>query len=153
MFSNWKQEKATATLVEEAQALSDKLASAKPHFVVSYAAAAHFWDVSYLATGVDLHALIDWKPAAVARFASATQTKINAMRKAREYASSDGLIIWLHTARAVKEPRIAPAVRDIWRQVSEAGSNADAMAKDLLQEAGLDTDLARRVPKGFESED
>lgn len=153
MFSNWKQEKAKAALVDEAQALADKLASAKPHFVVSYAASAHFWAVSYLETGVDLHLLIEWTPAAVTRFISATQTRINALRKKRDYASSDGLTVWLHTARAVAEPRIAPHVRDIWRQIAEAGTNADVMAREVLAEAGLATDHDRRIPKGFEAED
>lgn len=153
MFSNWKQEKATSTLIDEAQALSDKLASAKPHFLDSHAAAAQFWAASHLSNGLNLHELVDWKPADVARFAAAAGTKIAALRKQREYASSDGLAIWLHTARAVTEPRIAPAVRDIWRQLSQAGLNADAMAEDLLQDAGLQMDHSRRVPKGFRVED
>ena len=153
MFSNWKQEKATSTLIDEAQALSAKLASAKPHFLDSHAAAAQFWAASHLSNGLNLHELVDWKPADVARFAAAAGTKIAALRKQREYASSDGLAIWLHTARAVTEPRIAPAVRDIWRQLSRAGLNADAMAEDLLQDAGLQMDHSRRVPKGFRVED
>lgn len=153
MFSNWKQEKATSTLIDEAQALSAKLASAKPHFLDSHAAAAQFWAASHLSNGLNLHELVDWKPADVARFAAAAGTKIAALRKQREYASSDGLAIWLHTARAVTEPRIAPAVRDIWRQLSQAGLNADAMAEDLLQDAGLQMDHSRRVPKGFRVED
>ena len=153
MFSNWKQEKATSTLIDEAQALSDKLASAKPHFLDSHAAAAQFWAASHLSNGLNLHELVDWKPADVARFAAAAGTKIAALRKQREYASSDGLAVWLHTARAVTEPRIAPAVRDIWRQLSQAGLNADAMAEDLLQDAGLQMDHSRRVPKGFRVED
>ena len=153
MFSNWKQEKATTTLIEEAQALSDKLAAAKPHILDSHAASAQFWAASHLSNGLDLHELANWKPAAVARFATAAVTKIAALRKKREYDSSDGLAIWLHTARAVTEPRIAPAVRDIWWQLSQAGTNADAMAEDLLQDAGLQMDHSRRVPKGFHVED
>ena len=149
MFSTWKQEKATAALVDEARALSDKLAAAKPHIVDSHAAAAQFWAASYLAIGQNLHELTVWKPAAVARFATAAQTKIAVLRKAREYDSSDGLAIWLHTARAVTEPRIAPAVREIWQQIVDAGPNADAMAHDLLQDAGLPVDQVRRIPKGF----
>ena len=79
--------------------------------------------------------------------------RIAALRKQRDYASSDGLAIWLHTARAVTEPRIAPPVRQIWRLLSLAGPNADAMAEDLLQDAGLPVDSRRFVPKGFESEE
>lgn len=153
MFSTWKQEKAVATLVDEAQALSDKLSSAKPHILDSHAAAAQFWAARYLAAGQDLHDLIDWKPAAVARFAATAQTRIAALRKQRDYDSSDGLAIWLHTARAVTEPRIAPAVREIWQQILAAGPNADAMAHDLLQDAGLPVDQGRRIPKGFSVED
>jgi hypothetical protein len=99
---------------------------------------------------LNLHELMDWKPTAVARFAAAAETTIAALRKKREYDSSNGLAIWLHTARAVTEPRIAPTVRDIWRQLSQAGTNADAMAEDLLQDAGLQMDHSRRVPKGFQ---
>ena len=153
MFSTWKQEKATAALVDEAQALSDKLAERKPHILDSHAAAARFWAASYLASGQDLHDLMVWPPATVARFASGVQTRIAALRKAREYDSSDGLAIWLHTARAVTEPRIAPAVRTIWQQILNAGPNADGMALDLLQDAGLAVDEGRRIPNGFGDED
>jgi hypothetical protein len=90
---------------------------------------------------------------AAARFASATQIKIAALRKKREYDSSDGLAIWLHTARAVSEPRITPPVRDIWHQILNAGTNADSMAQDLLQDAGLPYDQTRRVPTGFGVDD
>ncbi|MDZ4310103.1 MAG: hypothetical protein U1A24_06055 [Cypionkella sp.] len=152
MFNAWKLEKATATLVEEAQALSDRLAAAKPHIVDSHAAAAQFWAATYLALGKNLHELCDWSPSAIATFVSTAQTKIAALRKKREYDSSDGLTIWLHTARAVAEPRIAPAVRQIWQQILDTGPNADAMAHDLLQDAGLSVDQGRRIPKGFTAE-
>ena len=153
MFSTWKQEKATSALVDEAQALADKLAGAKPHFVESHAAAAQFWAARCLADGQDLHALIDWKAAVVTRFAATTQTRIAALRKQRAYDSSDGLAVWLHTARAVTEPRIAPPVRDIWQHILNAGPNGASMALDLLQDAGLPVDARVRAPKGFGVED
>lgn len=151
MFSNWQQEKATMALVDEAQALAEKLATAKPHVIDSYAATAHFWAVSYLSDGLDLHELAQWKPAVVTRFTNATGTKIAALRKKRGYDSSDGLAVWLHTARALTEPRIVPAVRDIWRKLSLAGPNVATMAEDMLQDAGLPLDQIQRVPTGFES--
>jgi hypothetical protein len=149
MFNTWKQEKTTAALVDEAQALSDRLAAAKPHVVDSHAAAARFWAASYLAMGQNLNDLLDWTPKETARFTKTVQTQIADLRKKREYDSSDGLAIWLHTARAVSEPRIAPAVREIWQHLLNAGSNADAMTDDQLQDAGLPVDQTRRVPKGF----
>ena len=153
MFGTWKQEKATAALVDEAQAVADKLAIAKPHSLDSRAAAVQFWAVSYLAAGQDLHDMMLWTPKAAARFAAATETRIAALRKTREYDSSDGLAIWLHTARAVSEPRIAPSVRDIWQHLMNAGPNADAMALDLLQDAGLPVDHIRAVtPQGMQTD-
>jgi hypothetical protein len=153
MFSNWKQEKATAALIDEAQALADKLAVAKPHVIDSHAAAARFWAVSYRANGQSLDDLIDWNAPVLKRFVSAAETKIAALRKQRAYDSADGLTVWLHTARAVTEPRIAPAVRDIWRLISTAGPNADSMTDDQLQDAGLPVNGGRTVPKGFRAED
>ena len=153
MFSTWKQEKATAALVDEAQALAEKLAVAKPHHVESCAAAARFWAASYLADGKDLYELSQWKADAVARFATTAQATVAALRKKREYDSSDGLVIWLHTARAVTESRVAPAVRDIWQHLMDAGPNADSMAQDLIVDAGLPGDMGRRVPAGFAVED
>lgn len=149
MFSNWQKEKAANALVDEARALAERLETAKPSALESYAAYAHFWAVVYASDDVDLHSLVDWKPAALARFISATQTKIAALRKQREYASSDGLAIWLHTARAVSRPGIAAPVREIWDHLSTIGVNADSMADDLLQDAGLPTGQSRRIPKGF----
>lgn len=150
MFNAWKQEKATAALVDEAQAVSEKLSEMRPAILDSYAAAAHFWAASYLAAGQDLFGLEDWSPAAVAKFTSAAQSKITALRKKREYDSSDGLAIWMHTARAVTEPRVRQAVRDIWQQILNAGPNAESMAQDLANDAGLPVADYRRVPKGFE---
>ena len=149
MFNAWKQEKATAALVEAAQDLSDKLADAKPHFVESQAATARLWAALYLAQGQDLFALTDWTPSALAKFIAKAETRITALRKKREYDSSDGLTIWLHSARAVVEPRLVPAVCEIWQHLSTAGQNADAMALDLLQDAGLPPDQGRAIPKGF----
>lgn len=153
MFSNWKQEKATTALVDAAQALADKLAATKPHILDSHAATAQFWAAFHLSQGQSLHDLMDWKPAAVARFAATTETKIAALRKQRHYDISDGLAIWLHTARAVTEPRVAPAVRGIWHHLLQAGPNAASMAEDMLQEAGLEIDHSLRVPKGFDGRD
>lgn len=152
MFSNWQQEKATTALIDAARALADRLAGAKPHVIDSHAAAAQFWAGFHLTNGLSLHDMMDWKPAVVTRFATAAETRIAVLRKQRAYDSSDGLAIWLHTARAVTEPRLAPAVREIWRQVSQAGVNADAMAGDLLAEAGLPPDHSRRIPTGFQDE-
>ena len=152
MFSNWKQEKTTTALVDEAQALADKLAGAKPHIVDHYAAASCFWAGFYASDGLNLHDMVAWKPAAVTRFAAAALVKIAALRKQRAYDSSDGLAIWMHTARAITEPRIAPAVRDIWHHILAAGPNSDAMASDLLHDAGLPMNDSRRLPKGFSSE-
>lgn len=152
MFKSWKQEKAIEALIDEAQALADKLASAKPHILESHAAAMQVWAASYLADGHSLQDLTNWKPASVTRFVATVQTRIAALRKNREYDSSDGLAIWLHTARAVSEPRIAPAARDIWRHILRAGPNADAMAQDIMHDAGLTGTDGRRVPLGFGSD-
>jgi hypothetical protein len=149
MFNAWQQEKATATLVADAQAVADKLASAKGHVVDSYAATAWFWAVSLQGEGQDPYALASWPPAAVARFVTATQARIAALRKTRDYDLSDGLAVWLHTARAVTEPRIAHPVHDIWQVILGAGPNADTMATDLMAEAGLPAVLVRRAPIGI----
>ncbi len=153
MFSAWKTEKATAALVDEAQAVADRLAGAKPHVVDGYAAAARLWEASYLADGQDLNGLAAWPAARVAKFMTAAQTRIAALRKKREYESSDGLAVWLHTARAVAEPRIAPAVRAIWGTLMAAGPNADSMAAEWIAEAGLAVDPGRRAPEGFAPEE
>ena len=102
-----------------------------------------------MSNGLILYDMTDWKPKDLTRFAAAAEAKIAALRKQRAYDSSDGLAVWLHTARAVTEPRIAPAVRDIWRQLSAAGPNGDAMRDDLLQDAGLPIPQSRNMPKGF----
>ena len=148
-FGNWQKEKAIKALVDEAQAVADRLASGKPHATEMHAAAAQYWAVVHQGEGLDLTGLIDWPPAEIARFIRAAQTKIAVLRKARDYVSSDGLAVWLHTARAVQEPRIAPAVREIWGHLARAGRNVDAMTADLLLDAGLPPAWARCQPKGF----
>lgn len=152
MFKDWQAEKATTALIEEAQAMADTLASAKPHVRDSHAAFAQFWDACYLRDGQDLHALAALPPEGLRRFVAATETKIAGLRKQRDYDSSDGLKVWLHTARALAEPRIAPAVRQIWQALIDTGPNAAAMADDLLQDAGLPHNNSRRIPTGFAAE-
>lgn len=149
MFSAWQQERATEALVADAQAVADRLASAKRHVVDSYAATAWYWAASLQAEGQDPYAIASWPPANVARFVTATQTRIAALRKKRDYDLSDGLAVWLHTARAVKEPRIAPPVQDIWQMILNAGPNADTMATELMAEAGLPAVLVRQAPAGI----
>lgn len=152
MFSAWQQEKATASLVDAAQAVADKLATAKPHIAEYQAAAAQYWQASFLADGQDLHGIKTWKPAEIARFVADAQTRITALRKQRAYDSSDGLAIWLHTARAVTEPRIAPVAREIWAHLMNAGPNADGMAEEQISDAGLPPGQGRRAPAGFGGE-
>jgi len=149
MFNTWQQEKATAALIGDAQAVADRLASAKRHVVDSHAATAWFWAASLQAEGQDPYAIASWPPAAVTRFVAATQTRIAALRKTRDYELSDGLAVWLHTARAVTEPRISRPAHDIWQMILNAGPNADTMATDLMSEAGLPAVLVRQAPTGF----
>ena len=148
-FGQWQKEKALQALVDEAQAMADRLAGGKPHAVEQHAAAAQFWARVYLAEGGDLSTLGTWKAAEVTRFVRGAQTKIAALRKARDYVSSDGLAAWLHTARAVQEPRIATPVREIWAHLAAAGQNVEAMLADLLEDAGMPGAGERLVPEGF----
>ena len=152
MFQDWKKEKATTALIDEAQALADKLDGTKPHFLDSQAAYAQLWAATLLTEGQDVHDLALWPAAQRTKFIKATQSRISALRKARDYDSSDGLAIWLHSARAVAEPRIAPAVRAIWQHLLAAGPNAAPMAEDLLRDAGLAI-TSLRCPAGFEAQD
>ena len=149
MFNAWQKETATAALVGDAQAVADRLASAKGHVVDNYAATAWFWAASLQAEGQDPYAIASWPPAAVARFVTATQIRVAALRKKRDYDLSDGLAVWLHTARALKEPRIARAVHDIWQMILNSGPNADNMATDLMADAELPAVLVRQAPAGL----
>lgn len=153
MFNAWQQEKATAALVAEAQALADRLASAKRHVVDSHAATAWFWSGALQAEGQDVHTIASWPHDSIARFVTRTQTRIAALRKKRDYDLSDGLAVWLHTARAVTEPRILPPVREIWQMILDAGPNAEGMAGDLLAEAGLSDPPLCKAPAGFAPDD
>ena len=149
MFGAWQQEKATEALVSDAQAVADKLASAKRHVVDSYAATAWFWAASLQAEGHDIYAIASWPAATVVRFVTTTQTRIAVLRKKHDYDLSDGLAVWLHTARAVEEPRIARPVQDIWQMILNAGPNADTMATERMGEAYLPALLVRKAPAGF----
>lgn len=152
MFKNWQKEKATTALIDAAEDLAEKLETAKPHVRDSHVAFAQFWAAAYLVKGQDLDGISLWKPTAIARFIKATEAQIADLRKQREYDSSDGLAVWLHTARAITEPRLAPAVQDIWRLLVGVGPNADAMVDDLLQDADLPPRQPRRIPRGFNTD-
>lgn len=153
MFNAWQQEKAKAALVDDAQAVADRLASAKPHVLDRFAAMVWFWAASLQAEGQDVQAIAGWPKAAVDRFAAKTQTRIGSLRKTRDYDLSDGLAVWLHTARAVTEPRLLPPVRDIWQMILAAGPNAEDMARDLAAEAGLSSHPIPQAPAGFAPDD
>lgn len=149
MFNAWQQEKATAALIGDAQTVADQLASAKKHVVDSYAATAWYWAACLQSEGHDPYVMASWPSAAVTRFVASTETRIAVLRKKREYDLSDGLAVWLHTARARQEPRISPAVKAIWQMILSAGPNADSMATDLMTEAGLPAVLVRKAPTGI----
>ncbi len=137
MFADWKAEKAVQALVDEAQDWADRLSGAKPHQLEAQAAAGWYWAAFYLSEGRDLTTMGTWKAVDLKRFITATQTKIAALRKARDYEVSDGLVLWLHAARAVSEPRIAPPAAEIWSLIAGAGQNADTMAEERCAEAGI----------------
>lgn len=149
MFSAWKVEKAVQALVDEAQALVDRLEGAKPHVLDAYAATGRYWRAVYLADGLRLDEIGSWKTADVTRFAKATEGRIAALRKARDYEKGDVLAIWLHTARGVTEPRVKPPVLALWQLLLTAGPNADSMAAEMIAEAGLPPDAGRSIPAGF----
>jgi hypothetical protein len=149
MFKNWQLEKAVQALIDEAEAMADRLGSAKPHVAESYGAAAQFWAVTYLNDGQDLRTIGAWKQTEVKRFIGVSQTKIAALRKKRDYVSSDGLAVWLHTARAVVEVRVRPPVIEIWRLLTVTENNSEAMANELLLDAGLPPGVGRSLPTGF----
>lgn len=149
MFSAWKVEKAVQALVDEAQALVDRLEGAKPHVLDAYAATGRYWRAAYLAEGVRLDKIGMWKPADVTRFAKTAQGRIAALRKARDYELGDGLAIWLHTARSITEPRVKPPVLALWQLLQAAGPNADSMAAERIAGAGLPPDAGRTIPAGF----
>lgn len=153
MFANWKQEKATTALIVEAEDHAARLAAAKPHVRDGQLAYAQLWEGVHAAKGQDVQALMQWKPAMVGRFATATQARIAVLRKERAYESSDGLAVWLMTARAATEPRMIPAVREVWRHLMTAGPNSETMAAELLAEAGLPDTVVRQVPPGFQAAD
>ncbi|MCG6111441.1 MAG: hypothetical protein MEQ74_04535 [Paracoccus sp.] len=151
MFAAWKQEKTTAGLVAEAQALADKLAGTKPHIVEAHAAAALLWQAVFRDQGQDLHSIATWPKAKAARFAADALARIAVLRKARDYDSSDGLAVWMHSARTVAEPRIADPVRQIWAHLAAAGPNAASMAEEQIAEAGLAPHVPLRIPEGFDA--
>ena len=49
--------------------------------------------------------------------------------------------------------QMVPAVRQIWHHVQHAPLNADSMAQDLIEDAGLTYVPGRRVPDGFGIDD
>jgi hypothetical protein len=150
MFNDWKAEKAIEALVTEAQDLADKLATTKPHFRDSYATQVQVWAAIHHAKGEDLYALMDWKPAAITSFAKSAAREFAALRKAREYERSDGLNVWLQTARALTQPRIMAPAKAIWEALAEAGLNVPTMVEEVLEEQGLTASPFGPVPKGFE---
>jgi hypothetical protein len=148
-FGDWKLEKSVQALIDEAQAMADRLESGKAHVIESYASFAQVWAVTFYGDGQDLRGMAGWSAVELKRFITTIQSKIAALRKQRLYDSSDGLAVWLHTARAVSQPRIVPAVGEIWRLLQSGGSNATAMTEDILQDAGLPTDHPPFIPPQF----
>ncbi|MES2968212.1 MAG: hypothetical protein V4804_05655 [Pseudomonadota bacterium] len=153
MFKGWLEEKATKALIDEADALFEKLRDGKRHVVDNHAAAAMFWAAVYGEKGRDLYAMSGWPAKEVASFAREAGTRIKDLRKGRDYDSADGLTIWLHTARGIIEPQVAPSARSIWVALARATSDAVSMADEMVADAGLAGPCLLRAPAGFAPED
>ncbi|MEH6774378.1 MAG: hypothetical protein V7668_10675 [Cereibacter changlensis] len=149
MFNDWKKEKAVQAWIDAAQAVVDRLETSKPHVIDGLAAEAQLWAARYRAEGQELLEIAGWTPAERARFISKAETKIAALRKQRAHDSSDGLAVWLHSALALTEPRVAPAARSLWQMLSGAGDNARTMLAEKLAEADLPPEPDLRRPEGF----
>ncbi len=153
----WLEKRFSNTQREEAQRFLDSLRGAEDGVVDMASATAMYWAAYYQAKGTDLYEMEAWIEDKLL-FPMELGSGIKELQKSGSSASAVGLMVWLHSARALMYPELRMLGRDIWSELVKASEEADDMADEMVSAAQSTTGVPlilsfktdrHRVPMGL----
>lgn len=148
---NWIGRRAARTMADDADRFLISLKGADQQALDVILAAAMHWAAYYDKKGRDLYRMEEWIHSNIA-FPMELVATIKAMQRQGTPASATGLMVWLHSARAVIYPDIRLYGRQIWAELAKSTDESDFLAVDMATASGVSSYLPSRfdVPLGLE---
>ena len=143
--------------------MSKKMADEMEHFLVSLkgsdqialdliAATTFMWAAFFKARGKDMFIAGAWLPQDKF-FPLQLQNMLRDQQKAGNTSSATGLMVWLHSCRALLYPELRLSGREIWSELSKAGEEAHSAYFELIVVGDIpdiDQTIGDDVPIGLE---
>ena len=157
MIRRWLTSKMIRVQQHEAEAFLTSLKGADVAVIDMTLAVTMHWAEFYKARNRDLYLMANWIEHDLA-FPLELNRSIRDQQKQGAPMAATGLMVWLHSARALCEPQLRLLGRQIWEELASASVESEAIASDLAaasQELGVPVDNGvfdyRRVPLGLEA--
>jgi len=147
----WLEKKTSATMRADAERFLVSLQGAEQMALDAVAATTIYWASFYAAKGRDLYAMALWIPGEKL-FPVELVSSIKALQKGGGQSSATGLMVWLHSARALLYPELRLAGRNIWSELAKATPDAQTLADEVAAANGQFAiiNLISQVPVGLE---
>ena len=139
---------------DEATRFLNSLTGADQEALDAISASTMFWHTSYQRKGLDLYDMGSWIIDDIA-FPIELNKLIKALQRDGNPASTVGLQVWLHSARALTYPDQRIYGRNIWNELTKATEEAEELAEELCEAVSYDLmeHDRKRVPVGLEKLD
>lgn len=131
----WLEKRMSRTMRDEADRFLVSLKGADQGALDVVAATTLYWASFYASKGRDLYAMELWLPKEML-FPTEIVSSIKALQKGGGQSSVPGLMVWLHSARALLYPELRLAGREIWAELEKATPDGQALAEELAAANG-----------------
>ena len=115
------------------------------------AAMAVYWAAYHASKGRDLYSMESWL-LGEKLFPMELVSSIKTLQESGSASSVPGLMVWLHSARALLYPDLRLGGRNIWSELAKATSDAQDLADEVAMANGKFpiVNLISQVPMGLE---
>lgn len=117
------------------------------------AANAFLWATHFKLRGIDLFTAETWLPQQIS-FPIQLHKLLRDQQKQQFFSSATGLMVWLHTCRALTYPELRFIGREMWKELSKASDEANDLYIDMIIAMDLtriEYAIGEDVPAGLET--
>lgn len=147
----WLEKRTSASMRDDADRFLVSLKGADQMALDTVAATAAYWASYYASKGRDLYSMESWL-LSHKLFPVELVSSIKTLQKSGSASSAPGLMVWLHSARALLYPDLRLGGRNIWSELAKASPDAQGLADELAAATGrfLIVCHVSQVPSGLE---
>ena len=147
----WLEKRVSATMRADAERFLVSLQGAEQEVLDVIAGTTIYWASFYAAKGREMYSMELWLPREKL-FPVELVSSIKTLQKGGGSSSATGLMVWLHSARALLYPDLRLAGRNIWSELAKATSDAQDLADEVAMANGKFpiVNLISQIPMGLE---